>query len=205
MAVNEPERRNAEFTGEFSGYVKDIARAVRPLLAEGVLSEREIVRMADQSLVAEIVGFHERGVSDGAEKDITRIYESHRNFDPTALPDGAAVVSLIELAHRYLQPLAKETICKRPHFLMLVAALMKIQGTLPAGKIAWLETSEETTSAPLEVAIEELNRLNEALMSAEAATQLDLTEFRDARSNTHRMKSREVRLRYILAAISQQA
>lgn len=200
VPVNEAERRNAEFTGEFSGYVKDIAKVARPTLREGVLSEREIVRMVDQSLVAELIGFYIRGVTDGAEKDITKLYHDHNDPDFDRLPAPEEVVGLINRTAVIMGPLMGQPISKRPHFLMASAALLYMDGKLPEGRVDWSSIPAAQDLAPLDQIQNSLSRLNDAIESAEAADREGLVEFRDARSTTQRMKSRNVRLSYLIAA-----
>lgn len=201
VALNEAERRNAQFTLEFASYVKQIAHATRPQL-RGVLSEREVVRMADQTLIAEIVGFFQTGVVDGAEKDITKIYQRNDGTVLKDVPPAEDVVDLIREAADLLHPLDGEAIQKRAHFVILAAALMYMHGRLPEGKLNFSELSGDRTLADPATITANLEVLNAALTDAEEAARLGLVDLREARSTTQRMNSRRIRFRYFVAALA---
>lgn len=204
VPVNEPELRNAKFDNEFTSYVKELAKSLSPIWALGVLSERDRVRMIDQSLVAELVGIMTMGLRDGAEKDITKIYESHRSSDLKELPPAAAVKDRCFEIGEMLKPFEGEPIVKRPHFLVLYAATLHVDGQLPPGKLN-LDDHECTRSkkrADSQTIEDNLERLNRALSSADAADTPDLVKFRDARATTQRMKSRKARFETFCSALT---
>src|ERR1035437_2744222 len=135
VPVNDAELRNARFENDFSDLVKSVARTVRPVWELGVLSNRDRVRMLDQSVVSEVLGFWMFGVTDGGEARINRIHEDVKGRSKDELPAEDAVVSSLILAAELVRELAGEPIIQRPHFLMLVAAVMYAEGVLQAGRL----------------------------------------------------------------------
>lgn len=204
VPVNDAELRNAKFDNEFSSYVKSLIRQVPRAWEIGVLSNRERVRMIDQSVIAEILGFYETGVLDGAEPDITRIYVRNKDLTADALPSREKVVDAIETAATLLgDELAGELIVQRPHFLMLVAAVIYARGDLPEGK---LDLSQVRT-APFTIA--DKDRVNEALVELNAAFYSDVSElptslaqFAGARTSTQRLRSRQIRFEHFCRALT---
>ncbi|MBC9227151.1 DUF262 domain-containing protein [Aeromicrobium sp. zg-636] len=205
VPVNEPELRNAQFDNEFSSYVKELAKALSSVWALGVLSERDRVRMIDQSLVAELVGITTSGLTDGAEKDITKIYETHRSSEVSDLPPAETIVGQCLAVADLLAPFHGEALVKRPHFLVLYAALLFMQGDLRPGRLdlAEFEDFRKLGMTDSQTIQDNFERLNRALGDAEAATTRDLIEFREARATTQRMKSRKARFAIFCKALSQ--
>lgn len=134
VPVNEPELRNARFDNAFSDLVKNIVRRVTPVWEAGVISPRERVRMADQSTIAEVIGYFIEGVRDGGESQITKIYENHKDDSLEDLPPQEKVTNVCLETAQLLEDLANEPIAQRPHFLMLAAAVMYAKNELPEGK-----------------------------------------------------------------------
>jgi len=206
VPVNDAELRNARFDNEFSSYVKSLIRRVPTPWEIGVLSNRDRVRMVDQSVIAEVVGFFETGVIDGAEKDIDKVYIRNKDMALDGLPSVEDVVSVIEEAARILkEEFIGEALVQRPHFLMLVAAVMYARDVLPPGKLsfekipdrsAMLKTPERVSEALLE--------LNSALYSNVSELPTPLVEFVGARTSTQRMRSRQIRFEHFCRALAGQ-
>jgi hypothetical protein len=201
VPVTEPELRNARFENEFSDLVKSTVLAATSLWHLGIISQRERVRMVDQSVIAESFSFLDRGVIDGSEADITRFYERVKNRDKSDLPSQEDLLPLIERAVELLADFAREPIVQRPHFLMFLAALMYQSDLLPTGKLDFSACPPRDTLAATDDDIREsLGALNAAL----ATDQEDgrLAQFRDARASTQRMRSRQVRFEHFCRALS---
>jgi hypothetical protein len=201
IPVNEAELRNARFDNDFSELVKETVKQLRPLWNLGVISERDRVRMVDQSIVAESFAFLVRGVTDGAELDITRFYESVRSARRDDLPSGDTLIEPITVAVELAGELAGEPLVKRPHFLMLLAAVMYAEDELPKGKLIF--TRVPARAALLtndQAARDSLVTLNVALSSDQPGGNFEA--FREARASTQRMKSRQTRFDFFCRALA---
>lgn len=199
VPVTEAELRNARFENDFTDAVREIVQET-DVWELSVLSERDRVRMVDQSVVAELLAFLKRGVTDGAEADITKFYESMRNVPREDIPGVDLLTDLLNRASEVLMPFAGEAIVQRPHFLMFCAALMHQDNILPRGKIDFERIPDSVRPAPMEDVQASIAALNAALSADdESAGRLEL--FREARATTQRMKSRQVRFEHFVRAL----
>lgn len=201
VPVSEAELRNARFDNDFSELVKETVKAVPELWRLGVISERDRVRMVDQSVIAELYAFMDRGVIDGSEADITRFYTHVRTTPRHELPDQEVLNKTIQVAVELLDGLKGEPLVQRPHLLMLVAALLYAQGNLPEGKLDYTNVPPAgSLLADEDKARQSLGALNAAL-SADQDTG-SFVPFREARTTTQRMRSRQVRFEFLTAALA---
>lgn len=203
VPVTEAELRNARFENDFSDLVKETVAAVPELWRIGVISERDRVRMVDQSVIAELFAFMSRGVTDGSEADITRFYSAVRSVPRTELPDQSVLVETIRLGVDLLEGMQGEPLVQRPHLLMLVAALLYAKDQLPAGKIDYAKVPpRDTLLNDRDAAKQSLRTLNVALSVDQDSGHF--VAFREARTTTQRMRSRQVRFEYLTAALAGQ-
>ncbi len=203
VPVNEPELRNARFETEFSDMVKALAKELAPVWHLGVLSNRDRVRMLDQSFVAEVLGFYMYGVTDGGEARITRIYEDTKALSLKELPDQKQVRETLLSAATLVLDLKNEPLVQRPHFLMLAAAVMYEQGRLKPGRLDLsLLPPKDALLRDRGVAEDSLRRLNVFLWAARVGGPYE--DFREARASTQRTKSRQTRLEYFCRALAGQ-
>jgi hypothetical protein len=81
VPLNDEEQRNAKFQGPFKWFIQRVAhRFSEPLRAAGVLSRRDIIRMADGRLYSEIIHTIMNGFSTTKSPQIDAIY---RTFNTT--------------------------------------------------------------------------------------------------------------------------
>lgn len=199
VPVSEAELRNARFDNEFTDTVKEIV-ANTTIWNLGVVSARDRVRMVDQSMIGELLAFMDRGVADGGETDITRYFSTVRARERSEIPGVDELPRILDRAETYLEPLAREPIAQRPHFLMLAAALMHSEGLLPEGRLDFAKVPRNVDVADVEDVQASLAALNEALASDEAGGKLEA--FREARATTQRMRSRQVRFEHFVRALT---
>jgi hypothetical protein len=204
VPVNAAELRNARFDNEFSAYVKGLIRRVPTVWQAGVLSPRDRVRMIDQSLISEIAGFFETGVVEGSEADIDKIYSRNKDAKSTDLPAVIDIIGVMEEAAGLLvDELAGEAIAQRPHFLMLVAAVMYARAMLPQGRLTFDKVpARDSLLQDPEMILECLVELNSALGADIADLPTSLVEFVSARTSTQRMRSRQPRFEHFCRALA---
>lgn len=204
VPVNGSELRNARFDNEFSAYVKGLIRQVPTVWRAGVLSSRDRVRMIDQALIAEVVGFFQTGVVDGSERDIDRIYTRNKGAKASELPSPDRVIEVMELAAGFLvDELTGEAIAQRPHYLMLVAAVMYAKQELPKGRLNFDEVRPpEALLTDTAKIVECLVELNSALGADIADLPTPLVQFVNARTSTQRITSRQPRFESFCRALA---
>ncbi|MFJ9146930.1 DUF262 domain-containing protein [Streptomyces sp. NPDC102270] len=204
IPVNEAELRNARFDNDFSALVKSIVRRVKPLWDLGVISNRDRVRMSDQSFVAEILGFWLEGVTDGGEPRITRLYETCKESTPDELPVEDEVVAILLEAAGLLEDFAKEPIVQRPHSLMIIAALMYVHKKLPAGRLSFDKVPEPgKLLTSKEKAVESLGALN-VVLGSPAEDVSGFVALVESKTSTQRIRSRQIRFEYFCRALAGQ-
>ena len=199
VPVTEAELRNARFENDFTDAVKEIVQEAA-IWDLGVVSERDRVRMVDQSVVAELLAFLDRGVTDGAESDLTRYYSSVRGKLRDEIAGVDSLPAMLKDAAELLAPFAKESIVGRPHFLMFMAAFMHARGSLPQGKLDFSKVPSTPRIASEEAVRASIAALNAAL-SADDASGGRFESFREARATTQRIRSRQVRFEHFVAAL----
>ncbi|MEU0796175.1 DUF262 domain-containing protein [Amycolatopsis sp. NPDC005961] len=204
VPVNPSELRNARFDNEFASLVKDTVRRLGAVWSLGVLTNRDRVRMLDQSLVAEVYGFFMEGVTDGDEGRITRLYEHCARLEAHELPDEEVAVKIFLETADFLTDLAREPIAARPHFLMLVACVMYAHGLLPQGKLDFTNIPEPSSLLQnKEAAVEQLRNLNVVLAGdSDDEVSPHFSALIEAKTTTQRMRSRQTRFEYFSRALA---
>lgn len=200
IPVSAAELRNAQYDTEFSDLVKTTVKDLPHLWELGVISERDRVRMVDQTLISESYAFLSRGVIDGAESDISRYYKETSHQKISELPSKVELETLINETVDLVAELHREPIVQRPHFLMLLASVMYAHGVLPEGKLNFNSVpNSELLLNNRQAAKDSVSVLNVALGSDQSER---FTRFRDARSSTQRIKSRQTRFEYFCRALA---
>ncbi|MFJ8642274.1 DUF262 domain-containing protein [Streptomyces sp. NPDC093610] len=203
VPVNGSELRNARFDNYFSSYVKDLAREIPFVWELGVISNRDRVRMNDHSTVAELLGFMMRGVTEGADSDITELYESQIETQESELPRKDEFIQVMETTADLLSDFKNEAIATRPNFIMLAAAVMYSKGLLPEGRLTF-----DKAEAPGSMLIDQdrtvtaISHLNTAIDTPAEDLDKRALPFIEARSSSQRMGSRQVRFEYFCHALA---
>ena len=203
VPVSEAELRNARFVSEFASLVRETVEEHKNLWQLGVVSERDRVRMLDQSLIAEAYSILSGGVRDGSEADITKFYES-MNKQGASIPDKQMVDEAINFTVDLLQDFKGEAIVARPHFLIIYAAALYGWGELPDGRLDFKSViaRDQIENADPEAVNQSFATLNSALTNDDQ--QDGFESLRAARSTSQRTKSRQVRFEYFTRALAGQ-
>ncbi|MFG2938475.1 DUF262 domain-containing protein [Streptomyces sp. NPDC048282] len=203
VPVNGPELRNARFDNDFSSYVKELSHSIPHVWDLGVASNRERVRMVDHSTVAELLGFMIRGVAEGADSDITALYESQKETPLEGLPNRADFLDVMKITAELLKDYKNEAIASRPHFLMLAAAVLYSKGLLPQSRLTF-DKVESAASMLLDMdsAIAAIGHLNTAIDTPVEDLDKRALPFIEARSSSQRIPSRQVRFEYFCHALA---
>ncbi len=78
VTLNSEELRNAKFQGPFKMFIFRMARAFREVLFDaGVISRRDVIRMADTRLMSDIVYILDRGFTTTRPPEIDAIYKDY--------------------------------------------------------------------------------------------------------------------------------
>ena len=86
LPLNEAEKRHSTYQGLFKWFINESASECTPAFIEfGILTNRQIVRMADAELLAEMILALERGIISSNNKMLSDLYKKYDvDFDPVA-------------------------------------------------------------------------------------------------------------------------
>jgi hypothetical protein len=203
VPVNGAELRNARFDNAFSDLVKDIVRQATPVWELGVLTNRDRVRMIDQTMVAEILGYFMEGVQEGDEERINSLYTRNAKKEGSDLPDRDEVVKTLNFTAELLEDFEREPLVSRPHFLMMVAAIMYGKDALPPGRLSFAEAPDPgRVLHDFDAASDQLQRINRALASDAEDVSRAYTPLVEAKTSTQRMRSRQIRFSFFTRALA---
>lgn len=87
LPLNEAEKRHSTFHGAFKWFINESATDFSPAFVEfGIFTNRQIVRMADAELLAEMMLALEQGVISSSDKILFNLYKKHDIiFEPEQL------------------------------------------------------------------------------------------------------------------------
>ena len=205
VALNPAEKRHAKFQGEFKWQVRKASRNLADFWERfAVLSTRERVRMQDDSMVAEMLGYLLDGVGDGAQTDIDGLY---KKYDESFAVDDSSIKNFYDvlgfIATALAPALADASILRPPHLLMLFAATAAKLVGIPPGKI-----DIATEIGPLagnDAIIDNLRYLSSVIDLEGAPAEQSMIPFWQAsKANAHRVASRKVRFPTYIQAVTGQ-
>lgn len=203
VTLTPPEKRHAQFQGEFKWAIRNASRAWGAFWEEfHILSTRERVRMLDDSLTAEMVGVLLEGIKDGGQPKIDALYKNHNdNFDAVVITNLNLILEKIK--NDYAPNLINTPILSPPHLLMLFSALAYVLVGIPQGD---LKPTEMPPQAPLganpDQVMENLLTLAAIIASEDEAPEPYTDFWKASKSSTQRIASRRVRFPVFVKALT---
>jgi Protein of unknown function DUF262 len=203
VKLNAPELRHAAYQGDFRSSVHDLSVANFEFWnTSRIFSYRDMVRMENDALVAEMYTILLEGISDGGAEKINRIYKKYDidNSFNKELVEGnfQRVMNFIEdsLAPRLIEA----QILKPPHLLILFAAVAhSIIGLVKGGLDELPE--RRPLSQDTNLIADRLSNLSAIIVSKEEPE--NMKDFwRASRSTTQRLASRKERFTAYYEAVT---
>lgn len=197
VPLNDEEQRNAKFQGPFKWFITRVAqRFSEALRSAGVLSRREIIRMADNRLFAEMVYTIAFGFVTTKAPQIDSLY---KRFN-TSFDEEDLYFSYLEFGiDRAIQVLATgERELQRGYMFQTLALIFVDQHFNLGLKQKAINTASEVHAA-LEVAPIDIAILIEAVREPELHP--TLSEFSDSTKGTNVGRAKAVRFLYLDAAL----
>ncbi|RWA99915.1 DUF262 domain-containing protein [Mesorhizobium sp.] len=199
VPLNDEEQRNAKFQGPFKWFIVQVADRYKSVLGSiGVFSRRDLIRMADLKLYADIVLTLDSGFQTIKGKQIDDLY---KKYNGTFAPEATYSDILTSSIERFLEvdALQKPFLIKAHVFQTLILAIIDIKtpGSIPGLNDAETEATINRIAAlalPLDVLLAGLADPDSYPAASEfvtAATQ---------KTNVH--SSRLIRFAYLRAAIA---
>lgn len=203
LALNPQELRHGKYQGAFREAVVEASERWSVLWEKyRVVGLRARVRMADDELMAQMLGVILEGVRDGGQRAIERLYKDYDG----GLPTGAVekLDGTIDYIDENLSEVMEGPLSRAVHFLMLVGAVAHARSGIPQGKMSTEEMPERDVRAlsDLSAAKSNLGVLAEVLESGKGEVPKRFVSFRIASAGTtQRMPSRSVRFPLLYRAL----
>jgi len=195
VSLNAAEKRHAKYQGDFKWAVHESARNWDALWSVyGVVGVRQRLRMADDSLMAEMYGFLLKGLQAGDQPTINRLYSE---MEAVFRNQQAMVSALDGVLHFIVDRLGSGIsgpVARAPHFLMLFAAVAHARTGLPEGALGdQLPTRQPTWLSDLEAVQSNLARLGEVIELPDPPEGVARAFWLASHGATVRLDSRRVR------------
>ena len=202
LRLNPQETRHGKFQGQFRNAVIDASKRWTPLWETyRIVGLRNRVRMADDELMALMLGIILDGVIDGGQGATNRLYDRYDNRLPTDAVDklDKTVAFLLD----ELKPILETGLARAPHFLMLFAAVAHALFGIPKGDMNEdMPTRDDLALSDLDLAKANLGTLADLLQSPDDSIPTHLFPFRLASAgSTQRIRSRKIRFLALYKAL----
>lgn len=97
LPLNSAEKRHSTFQGEFKWFLNSLSDEMNDFFLEfGVLTSRQIVRMADAEFLAEIIHSVEEGISSSSPAALTRLYKKYEDQFERGEEYSEAILAAVE-------------------------------------------------------------------------------------------------------------
>lgn len=132
LPLNAAEKRHSEYFGEFKDWINTMLDKHGGLLVNwGILTSRQVVRMADAELMTEWILAIEDGIISSSPARLKRPYEEYDNEFPLAGSYEEKISTTLTTITEQLSPLQETYITKSYVFHSLVCALIHCRWGLP--------------------------------------------------------------------------
>ena len=202
LRLNPQETRHGRFQGHFRNAVVEASQRWQTLWENfRVVGLRHRVRMADDELMASMLGVILDGVTDGSQQATNRLYNRYdKNLPSNAISKLDGTISYIL---NQLTVIMETGLARAPHFLMLFAAVAHAIFGIPQGDVAEdMPSKDPLALSDLDTAKSNLGVLADILQSPSDEIPTHLYEFKLASAgSTQRIRSRRVRFSALYNAL----
>jgi len=207
LSLNPQELRHGKYQGALRNAAIEAAKRWEVLWdTYRIVGIRDRVRMADDQLMAQMLGIIMDGVVDGGQPSIKRIYD---RYDPVLPPDVETKLDeTINFILKELPALLVTGLAGAPHFLMLFAAVAHALFGIPDGQMNGsaadrvMPAKDPSALIDLDVARANLGMIADVLQLSDEDTPSSFYSFKLASAgSTQRIKSRSVRFAFLYRAL----
>lgn len=204
VPLNEAEKRHSEFHGEFKWYVNELSDLFSPMFnSYAVLTEKQIVRMADAELIADISDVIERGIQNRQPALLKKLYKEYDTNFPRKDEFREKMVETLSFIRDTLGEIRGTFMCKSYAFYSLAAGLIHNRWGIPNGEATCGTPATGQFTSNVSVALQ--NILTLAAAHEAGDTHGDYAGYvRACESTTHRIAQRSERTRWIVRALNNQ-
>ena len=203
LRLNSQEMRHGKFQGEFRNAVIEAAKRWVTLWdTYKVVGLRDRVRMADDELMAQMIGVVLEGVTDGGQPKTNRLYQRYNDRLP--IDAEKKLDKTIKFIVTELTSIMETGLSRSPHFLMLFAAISHALFGIPNGDIGEEEmpSKDPTALTDIDMVKSNLGALADILQSSDDDIPRDLVPFKLASAGTtQRIRGRKARFLALYRAL----
>jgi hypothetical protein len=132
--LNPAEKRHSKYQGKFKWFAVELADRISPVLEEfGILTTKQILRMADAELIAELVLIMEKGLINRSEKAINELYQKYEEKFPNEEEYAQTISDFFKLLALKFGELRKSFIMKTYAIHSFYSAYIHIKKGIPGG------------------------------------------------------------------------
>ncbi len=166
-----------------------------------ILGTRDRLRMLDDSLTAEMVGFLLEGIQDGAQSKINALYTKYDNsFDAQRIADLDLVLS--RLAIDFCPYLTETPVLNPPHLLMLFSALAHVLIGIPESDPLQHTLPPRVPLANIDQVRDNVLKLGSIIAGSDEPPAPYTDFWKASKSSTTRVGSRRKRFEWFYKAIT---
>ena len=202
LRLNPQEMRHGKFQGQFRNAVVEASKRWEVLWdIYRVIGLRDRVRMADDELMALMLGVVLNGVTDGGQPITDKLYDQYDALLPVDATDK--LDRTVEFLLKELSPILETGLSRAPHFLMLFAAVAHALFGIPDGHMGdEMPKRDESALSNLDIVRANLGVLADVLQTPEDAIPSHFVPFRLASAgSTQRIRSRTIRFPALYRAL----
>ncbi|OCW96945.1 DUF262 domain-containing protein [Alishewanella sp. HH-ZS] len=134
--LNTAEKRHSQFQGAFKWFAVELSSKISPMLEEwGILTTKQIVRMSDSELIAELSLVLEKGLINKSETEINKIYSKYDDAFPVAAIYESIISGFFESMATNFSELRGTNLSKPYAIHSLFAAYAHITHGIPNGEV----------------------------------------------------------------------
>ena len=202
LRLNPQETRHGKFQGQFRNAVIEASKRWVPLWdTYRVVGLRNRVRMADDELMALMLGIILDGVIDGGQSVTNKLYDRYDD----KLPHDAIekLDKTVSFLLNELDPILETGLARAPHFLMLFAAVAHALFGIPTGDMGEdMPARDNIALSDIGMAKANLGTLADILQSPDDSIPTHLFLYRLASAgSTQRIRSRRIRFPALYRAL----
>lgn len=201
LPLNSAEKRHSGNHGKFKWFINELADSYSPMFSEfGVLTRRQIVRMADAELLTELAVVIAEGIVNKSEASLNKIYrENDKEFvDQEEL--GGKIEEVLAFIRESLGEFANSYLMRSYVVHSLACSLLQNKYGIPNGNLVFEFEPAGSFVNDLETTKNQLHALASAHENKEEAGPYG-EYVRACMSTTHRIAQRRTRSRWLLLAM----
>ena len=202
LRLNPQEVRHGKYQGSFRNAVVEASKHWVPLWETyNIVGLRNRVRMADDELMAQMLGIILDGVTDGGQRAIEKLYDRYDSNFPSKSVEQ--LENTIRFLLEELADLLETGLARAPHFLMLFAAVAHAMFGIPDGDMGeTMPRRDSSALSDLDIARANLGTLADVLQSPDDSIPSHLFPFRLASAgSTQRIRGRRIRFSMLYKAL----